>query len=177
MPRLNGSRTTCAPCSAATSAVRSAEPSEMTTTSRPGSNARSSSMTPPIACSSLSAGTIAIRRIDSADMRFFPQAEQCEQLARAVAVGVLVEHPLARAPAERLRLRRVGEQLAVCVRRLLGVVDHDQLGAGLEPALDAVVRVRDDRSARRCELARAARRRRVYRRVRAAGNAEVDARR
>ena len=95
--------------------------------------------------------------------RLLPQPEQCEQPARAVPVGVLVEHTLARAPAQLLGLRRVGEQLAIRVRRLLGVVDDDQLGARLEPALDAVVRVRDDRRARRCELERPARRRCVYR--------------
>src|SRR4051794_16242242 len=176
MPRLNGRRTTCAPCSAATSAVRSADPSETTTTSRPGSKARNSSTTPPIACSSLNAGTIAIRRSGSADMRFLPQTEQCEQLPRAVPVGVLVEHSLARAAAELLRLCGIGEQLAVRARRLLRVVDDDQLGAWLEPALDAVVRIRDDCRTRGSELERTARRRRVHRRVRAARNTEVDAR-
>src|SRR5579864_2319460 len=62
MPRLNGSRSTRAPFAAATRDVRSDEPSSTTTMSRPGSNARSSSITRPIVCSSFSAGTIATRR-------------------------------------------------------------------------------------------------------------------
>src|SRR4051794_2063619 len=176
MPRLNGSRTTCAPCSAATSAVRSDEPSDTTTTSRPGSNERNSSTTPPIARSSLYAGTIAIRRSALADTRLLPQPQQLEQLPRAVAVGVLVEHTLTRTTAELLGLSRVCEQLAVGVRRLLRVLHDDQLRPWLEPALDAVVRVRDDRGAGRRELERPTRRRRVHRRVRAPRDAEVDSR-
>src|SRR5476649_1367231 len=126
MPRLNGRRTTCAPCSAATSAVRSREPSEMTTTSRPGSNARSSSSTRPMLRSSLYAGTIAMRRRPSADMRLLPEADQLEQPARPVAVGVLVEYTLARAPPELLGLGGVGEQVAIGVDGLLCVVDDQE---------------------------------------------------
>src|SRR5438105_4934124 len=182
MPRLNGSRITCAPAAAATSAVRSVEPSETTTTSSPESNARSSSSTRTMLRSSLKAGTIAIlrnaaRRASPATARsctsvdtggLGADADEVEQLLRAVAIGVLVEHALARAPSQLLRLRGIGEQLAVGRDRLVGVVDDDQLGPGLEPALEPVVRVRDDRGARRGELERTARRRRVDGRVRAA---------
>src|SRR3954467_602351 len=177
MPRLNGSRTTCAPCAAATCAVRSADPSETPTPCRPASKARSSSTTRPMLCSSLYAGTIAIRRNASADTRFLPQTEQREQPARAVAVGVLVEDALAGAPAELLGLRGGGEQVAVGLRRLLRVLDDHELRARFEPPLDPVVRVRDDRCAGGRELERPARRRRVDRGVRAARNAEIDARR
>src|SRR5579883_3168894 len=138
MPRLNGRRTTCAPCAAATSAVLSTEPSETTTTSRSASKARSSSRTRPMARSSFSAGTIAIRRSapSSGDTRLLAQAEERQQAARPVAVRVLVEHALARAPSQRVGLRGVGEQVAVGVDRLPGVVHDEQLRAGLEPALD-----------------------------------------
>src|SRR5882762_10023332 len=130
MPRLNGRRTTCAPCSAATSAVRSAEPSETTTTSRPGSNARSSSITRPMLRSSLYAGTIAIRRNASADTRFLAKSEQLEQLPCAVAIRVLVEDAFARAAPHLLGLRRVPEQAAVRLHCLVGVIDDNQLRAG-----------------------------------------------
>ena len=126
----------------ATSAVRSVEPSETTTTSRPGSNARSSSSTRPMFRSSLKAGTIAIRRSAascatgaagvprrSVDMRRHPEADQLEQPPRAVAVGVLVEHALARAPPHLLGLRRVVEQVAVGGDRLGRVVDDEQLAS------------------------------------------------
>jgi hypothetical protein len=53
MPRLNGSRSTWAPWRAASCGVLSVEPSETTTTSIPGSNARRFSSTPTIAPSSL----------------------------------------------------------------------------------------------------------------------------
>ena len=82
-------------------------------------------------------------------MRRHPEADQLEQPPRAVAVGVLVEHALARAAAQLLGLARVVEQVAVGGDRLVGVVDDEQLAARLEPALDPVVRVRDDRRARR----------------------------
>src|SRR5438874_581215 len=62
MPRLKGRRSTRAPFAAATCDVASTEPSSTTTTSRPGSKARSSSITRPTLCSSFNAGTIAIRR-------------------------------------------------------------------------------------------------------------------
>src|SRR5579885_1257907 len=122
MPRLNGSRSTCAPCAAATSAVRSSEPSETTTTSSAGSNAFSSSTTRPMLPSSLNAGTIAIRRgVPSTDTCPLAQAGQLEQPAGAVAVGVLVEHALAGAAAQLLGLRGIREELAVGGRRLGGV--------------------------------------------------------
>src|SRR5437764_7406343 len=62
MPRLNGRRSTRAPWARATSAVRSAEPSSITTISKPASKARISSTTRPMQSSSLRAGTIATRR-------------------------------------------------------------------------------------------------------------------
>ena len=76
-------------------------------------------------------------------------------------VGVLVEHALAGAGAQLLGLRRVVEQVAVGGDRLVGVVDDEQLAARLEPALDPLVRVRDDRGAGGGELERPAGRRRV----------------
>src|SRR5579884_3994449 len=187
MPRLNGRLSTCAPRAAATSAVRSVDPSETTTRSSPGSSARSSSRTRPTFASSLKAGTIATRRsaasggaaaagepATSVDTRPHPQADQLEQTAGAVSVGVLVQHPLARAAAERLRLRRVGEQLAVGGGRLRGVAHDDELLARLEPALDPRGRVGDDRGAAGGELERPRRGGRVDGRVRAPGDAEVD---
>src|SRR5215218_7185475 len=188
IPRLNGSRITCAPRASATSPVRSVEPSETTTTSSSESNARSSSRTRPMFRSSLKAGTIAIRLSParsgscstgrtpvSADTGLHAAAHELEQAPRAVPVGVLVEHALARASAHRLRLRRVVQQVDDRGGRLVGILDHEELRARLEPALDAVVRVRDDRGARRGELERPARRRRVDRRVRPPRDAEVDA--
>src|SRR5712692_1664131 len=140
MPRLNGSWITCAPRSAATSAVRSREPSETTTMSKPGSKARSSSITRPMFRSSLKAGTIAIRRRDarrasggagemtaSVDTGLHPQPDQLEQPPRAVAVGVLVEDSLARATSQLLRLRRIVEQVAVGGDRLRRIVHDEQL--------------------------------------------------
>ena len=58
----------------------------------------------------------------------------------------------------------------------VGVVDDDELAARLEPALDARVRVRDDRGAGRSELERPAGRRAGDGRVRAARDVEVDPR-
>ena len=84
------------------------------------------------------------------------EPDQLEQLPRAVRVGVLVEDALARAGAHRLGLRRVGEQLAVRGERLVGVVDDEQLLPRLEPALDPLVGVRDDRGAGGGELERPA---------------------
>src|SRR5579862_4141573 len=179
MPRLNGSRTTCAPCAAATSAVRSTEPSDTTTTSKPESNACSSSITPPMLPSSLSAGTIAIRRAgtSSADTCRLAQAGQLEEPARAVPIGVLVEDPFTRTAPHLLRLRGIRQQLAVRSLGLVCIVNDEQLRTGLEPAVDSLVRVRHDRRARRRELERPRRRRRMDGRVRAARDAEVDVRR
>src|SRR5262249_20779958 len=158
MPRLKGRRITYAPRAEATSAVRSVDPSETTTTSSPGSTARSSSSTRPRLRSSLNAGTIAIRFTaasgaepadgalsTSVDTRLDSQPHELQQPPRTVAVRVLVEDALACAAAELLGLPRVVEQLAVGRDRLVRVVDDEQLAARLEPALDAVVRVRDDR--------------------------------
>src|SRR5579884_1998436 len=156
MPTLNGSLTTCAPRAAATSAVRSVEPSETTTRSRPGSSARSSSRTRPMFRSSLYAGRIAMRLsaasglplvartgASSVDMCHHRDADEIEQPSRTVPVRVLVEHALARTASELLRLRAVGEQVAVRGNGLVRVGDHEQLLARLEPAVDPVVRVGD----------------------------------
>src|SRR5262245_1396835 len=147
MPRLNGSRSTCAPRSAATPAVRSIEPSSTTTTSKPGSNSRISSITRPTVSSSFSAGTIAMRwsspswSATGAHRR--TQADELEDLARAVRVGVLVENPLARATSHLLGSAGIAEQLVVRRQRLLGGGDDAHLRAELEPALDPEVRIRD----------------------------------
>src|SRR5262249_1881239 len=196
MPRLNGSRMTCAPRSAATPAVRSTDPSSTTTMSKPESNARSSSITRPTDASSLYAGTIASRfrsprRASTAwsagaagaagassatDAHRRPDSDEVEDLTRAVRVGVLVEHALTRAPAHRLRRARIVEQVAVGGERLVRIRDDAKLRPGLEPPLDPGVGVRDDRSTCRRELERTARRGRVHRRVRPTGDVEVDAR-
>src|SRR5215213_3235592 len=146
MPRLNGSRTTCAPAAAATAAVRSAEPSSTTTTSKAGSKARISRTTPPMAPSSLRAGTIATPRrarggeeaaagLASSDADDIPHPDQLQQPLRAVHVGVLVEHALAGARAHRLGRAGVVQELAVRVHGLFGAVDDEQLAPRLEPAL------------------------------------------
>src|SRR5436305_10130893 len=107
MPRLKGRRTTWAPRSAAMPAVRSIEPSSTTTTSKPGSNARISSMTRPTVASSFRAGTIAMR-LSSASLPsnatgavWLPA--QTLQLAREPrdAVG-----PVDADPAERVEVTR-----------------------------------------------------------------------
>ena len=173
MPRLNGSATTCAPCSRARAAVASCDASSITTTSKLGSNARISSITWPIAPSSLNAGTIAIlfmRGTPTSDERRAPAArggDRCARRARVRARGGRAPRP---APD-----RRAASRYAATASSAL--VDDEQLRPGLEPPLDAVVRVRDDRRAGGRELERPARRRRVDRRVRAARDAEVDARR
>src|SRR5918912_3844056 len=179
MPRLNGRRITSAPWARATSAVRSAEPSSTTTISKPGSNARISSTTRAMQSSSLRAGTTATRRrarspsrgaggasvavsaTRSLDRlrRLRGQAEEVEHTARTVRVGVLVERALAGAAPQLLRGRRVGEELAVQARGLVLVVRDEQLVPRLEPPLDPLVRVGDDRGARHRELERSRRRR------------------
>src|SRR4051812_16755045 len=153
MPRLNGRRSTCTPRARATSAVRSLEPSSTTTISRPSSYARIPSITLPTAPSSLKAGTIAIRRRSpTADGDGLDDPRQLEHLPGAVCVRVLVEHPLARPPPHFFGLRWIGAQLAIRVDRLFRVLDDEQLAAGLEPALDPLDGVRDDRRAGGGEL-------------------------
>ena len=174
------------------SAVRSLEPSSITTTSRPGSNARSSSMTRCTVCSSFSAGTIATRRSSASPAERgrhrssavsdtghdrHAEAEQLEQPARARCAYVC-------SSSTRSRARRpissacagIGEQLAIRGDRLVRIGDDEQLAAGLEPALDPLVRVGDDRGAAGGELERPAGRRCRHRRMRAARDVEVDAR-
>src|SRR4051812_40583042 len=147
MPRLNGSRSTVAPAAAATSAVRSVEPSATTTISKRGSNARISRITPPIAPSSFSAGTIAHRFGSASNAGSLAQPEELEQSPGATLVGVLVEHALPGAPPHLLGLRGITQQLPVCGERLVGVVHDEQLAPRLEPALDPLARIRDDRGA------------------------------
>src|ERR687897_2679760 len=125
MPRLKGSRTTAAPAAAARSAVASSEPSSITTTSSLESKARSSRTTPPTASSSSRAGTTARRRSGTRAC-LGAEADEREQLPRAVRVGVLVEYPLACPRAHRLRLRGVVEQPAVGGDGLVAVADDEQ---------------------------------------------------
>src|ERR671931_934831 len=196
MPRLNGRRSTRAPCARATSAVRSAEPSSTTTISKPASKARISSTTRPMHISSLRAGTIATRRRAASPSsaagrgsvaasatggldrlrRLRGQAEEVEHASRAVRVGVLVERALAGAAPQLLRGHRVGEELAVQARRLVLVVRDEQLLPRLEPALDTLVGVRDDRGAGHRELERPRRRRGEEPRVSAPREVQVDPR-
>src|SRR5918996_53990 len=180
IPRLNGSRTTCAPAAAARTAVRSTEPSSTTTTSSPGSKAWISRTTPAIAPSSLCAGTIAMRRsdvwgalerarVESSDADGIPDSDQVEQSPRPVDVRVLVEDALAGAYAHRLGCSRVVEQLAIGLHSLVGAGDDEQLAPGLEPALDALVGIGDDRRTAGGELERPRSRRAGHRRMRPAG--------
>src|SRR5829696_3503506 len=185
MPRLNGRLTTAAPAASARAAVTSSEPSSMTTTSRQGSKARSSATTLPTASSSFRAGTIARRRsgpgcsdTGGSGTRTCPDAEpdEVEQLPRAMSVRVLVEDALPRPRPHRLGLRRIVEQASVRSERLIRVVDDQELLARLEPPLDPLVRVRDDRRASARQLEGPAGGRGRYRRVRAPCDVEVDPR-
>src|SRR4051794_8946581 len=194
MPRLNGSRTTCAPCSAATLAVPSPDASSITTTSIPGSNARSSSTTRPTFSSSFRAGTIASRRrresrsttepagaagavaSSATDRHRGASTDELEDPSRAMGVRVLVEDALACATAQLLRRTRIGEQLAIGGERLVGVRDDAQLRPGLEPAVDSLHGIRDDRGAGGGKLERTRRRGRNHGRVRATCDVEVDPR-
>src|SRR5919198_728255 len=194
MPRLNGSRTTYAPRSAAMPAVRSVEPSSTTTTSKPWSNARISSITRPMVASSFSAGTTA-RRLSSASCARIasrggagasassatrrhrcPKTDKFKNLARPVRIRVLVEDALACTPAHCFRRPRIVEQLAIDRERLVGRRDDAPLRSRLEPPLYSLLGVRDDRRSRRRELERATGGRRVNRRVRAPRDVEVDSR-
>src|SRR3954447_919846 len=194
MPRLKGRRSTCAPRSAAIPAVRSVEPSSTTTISNPGSNAWISSITLATLSSSFNAGTIAIRfsspscantasrggagTAASSAMRSHRSAEpdELEDLTSAVSVRVLVENTLPGTSPHRLRSARIVEQLSIRGQRLVGRRDDPQLGADVEPALDPLVWVRDDRGARSRELEGPARRRRVDGRMRAPRDVEIDPR-
>src|SRR5207244_8229652 len=170
MPRLNGRRTTCAPRSPATVAVPSTEPSSTTTISKSGSKARISSITRATLSSSFKAGTIAIRfrpvsrgsrvagtasAISATDGLRDADAEQVEQAPRPVEEGVLVERTLPGGAAHLLRPHRIVQKLRVCGRGLVGVLDDEQLASRLEPALDAFVRVGDDRRPGHRQLERA----------------------
>src|SRR5581483_8845481 len=193
MPRLNGSLRTRTLFAVAAAAVPSVDPSSTTTMSSPGSNARSSSITAGNARSSLRAGTIATRRsspspgrasaragaiaMSDTDALRDAEADRCEQLPRAVRVRVLVEHALARATAELLSLRRIGEQLRVRRHRLVGVTDDAQLLFGVEPPLQTRERIGDDRHAAGGKLEETGRRGGRHVRVHAPGRIDTDARR
>ena len=101
------------------------------------------------------------------------EPDQLEQRTCAVRVRVLVEHALARATPHLLRLRRIGDELAIRGHGLVRTLDDEELAPGLEPAVDAFMRVRHDRSTRRRELERARRRRAGDRRVRPSRHVEV----
>src|SRR5439155_24309258 len=122
------------------------------TPSKPGSKSRIPPITPSLDSSSLRAGTIAQRFNSAANGCSRADPEQLEQAPGSPPVAVLVEDALAGPPPELLCLRRVGEELAVRGDRLVGVVDDHDLAAGLEPALDALVRIGDDRRRARREL-------------------------
>src|SRR5205085_5887380 len=129
----------------------------------PGSKAFSSSITRPTLASSFIAGTIASRFSDespatcsaggaassSSAMRCHgggrTDPEQIQQPPRAVSIRVLVEDSRPRVATELLGCARVGEQLAVRADGFLRRTDDEQLASGLEPAVDPVVRIRDDR--------------------------------
>src|SRR5690242_16879170 len=91
-----------------------------------------------------------------------------------MGVRVLVEDPFAGTCAERLGLGGIPQQLAIGDERLRGVVHDDQLTARLEPALDALVRIRDDGRGGGRELEGPARGRAGNRGVRTPGYVEVD---
>src|SRR5439155_10730210 len=192
IPRLKGRGRTLAPRSAAIPAVRSVEPSSTTTMSNPRSNARISSMTRPIDASSFSEGTIAIRLSSPSWARISPEggtgtsansamcghrrggADQIENLPGAMGIGVFVKDAFAGAPAHRLRGGRIVDQLPVCTDSLVGCRHDTQLRAGLEPALDPLLRVGDDRRSGGGQLERTTGRRRVDGRVGSARDVEVD---
>ena len=106
------------------------------------------------------------------------EPDELEQPARAMRIGVLVENALARATAHLLGLAR-DPRRARGTRRPPPRRDSTTTSsrARLEPALDPLVRVRDDRRAGRRELERPRGRRAGNGRVRAARHVEVDARR
>ena len=119
---------------------------------------------------------------DSDDLRpghtAHPGAEpdEFEQPPRAMRVRVLVEHSLSRARSHLLRLSRIRHELAVRRDSLFRGLDDDDLTSGLEPAVDALVRVRHDRRARRRELEGPRGRGARHGRVRPAGHVEVHSR-
>ena len=69
-----------------------------------------------------------------------------------MGIRVLVEHTLPRSAAHLLCLRRIRDQLAVGGDGRLRALDDEQLATGLEPALDSLVRIRDDGRGGRCQL-------------------------
>src|SRR5437899_4385183 len=140
IPRLKGRRNTCAPCILATSDVLSIEPSSITTISKPGSKASSSSITWPIAPSSFSAGTIAMRRRSATGRNGLEQPGELEHAASAVRVRVLVECPFARAASELLGLWGFAEQGAVLSEFFVRVRHDEQLKAGRELTISPLVR-------------------------------------
>src|SRR5205085_7624181 len=134
------------------------------TISKPGSNARISSITRATLSSSFSAGTIATRRSGERRSRrpsrsaasctssatnphggSRPDSDEVEEAARAVGVRVLVERPFARAAPELLCCAGIGEQVLIGADGPVRVLDDEELAPGLEPPLDPGVGIRDDR--------------------------------
>ncbi len=74
-----------------------------------------------------------------------PEPHELQQPARPMRIRVLVEDALPRAPAHLLRLPGIRDQLTVRADGLLHTLDDDELATRLEPALDTLVRIRDDR--------------------------------
>ena len=92
-------------------------------------------------------GTTITSAAGSVDTRFHPQTDKCQQLPGAVAVGVLVEHALARTPAHFLRLAGIVQEIAVGGDGFGRIVHDEQFVARLEPALDPLDRIGHDRGA------------------------------
>ena len=154
MPTLNGSRSTVAPCALGDAGGlvgrRVVDDDDVAVRSK----ARISSTTRADRALLVPARDDATSRAGHAsDPGLEP--DELEQPSCAVRVRVLVEDALARAPPHLLGLRRVGDELAVRRDGLLRALDDDELAPRLEPALDPLVRVRDDRRTRRRELERA----------------------
>ena len=84
-------------------------------------------------------------------------ADEVEHASRSMRVGVLVEHSLACARTHRRGLGRITEEIPIGRERLLRVVHDDQLAPRLEPPLDPLVRIGDDRRPGRSELERVGR--------------------
>src|SRR5687768_1058510 len=90
-------------------------------------------------------------------------------------IRVLVERTLAGCATHLLETAGIREQLLVRGHRLVRATDNQQLATRLEPALDALVRVRNDGSAGHRQLERTRRRRSGHGRMRPPRDVEVDA--
>src|SRR5687767_12595746 len=92
-----------------------------------------------------------------------------------MAIGVLLQQSRSCALPELTPFRWVAEERVVYVDGLLGVAHNQHFSFGLEPLLDAQIRVADHGAAEGGELERASRRRGVDTGVRLAGDEQVDA--